>query len=74
MIIRKKATVNSLQGKRVIVQMDDGQNLELSSEDGGKYQLNDQLVISIMPAEEAQLDQQALAREIINQLLVEGKT
>ena len=69
MIIRKPATLERFEGKQAILQLENGQQLSLSKEELGTVVQGEKFVIQIMPANEAKIAQDELARVLLNQIL-----
>lgn len=75
MLIKRNVTVTAIEGKKVILQLEDGQRMAVPKDDwlpqpvpetGTPY------VIQILSADEAQLSQDELARILLNQILDQG--
>ncbi len=70
MIIRKQATVDRLEGKQVVLVLENKQELVIAKDELGDIaRPGDAFAVHILPADEAALNQEDLARSILNQLL-----
>jgi len=73
MLVQKQATLERLEGKQAVLQLENGQELTIAKEELGSVQLGDRFSVRILPEQEALLDQEALARTLLNQILEDGQ-
>ena len=70
MIVRKNATLERYQGKQAVLKLENGDELHIPREElAPTAEINQNFVIQILPADEAKLEQDALARVLLNQIL-----
>ena len=68
MIIRLHATLARFEGRKSVLVLDDGQELRFSREELGGTQ-GEEFVLEALPATEAALRREDLARTLLNQIL-----
>ena len=70
MVSHRNISFSRYEGKLAVFQAEDGQELAFPREDTGPaLSSGDPFVLQLLPAAEALLDQQELARTLLNQLL-----
>jgi len=70
MIVRKNATLERFQGKQAILRLENGAELAILREDlEPTGEIGREYTVQILPADEAKLEQDALARLLLNQIL-----
>jgi len=73
MLVQKHATLQRFEGKQAVLQLENGQEIEVLKEELGNGKEGDRFTLRILPEEEALLDQESLARTLLNQILDDGK-
>ena len=73
MILRKQAQLEKLEGKLAYFTLENGQTFSVAKDEIGTAQVGDNYVIQIMNEQEALLERNALAEELLNQILQETK-
>lgn len=69
MIIRKSATVKSIEGRKVLLELENNDFLKLDKDDMVGLSIGDELQVQIMTANEAGMEKDDLAKSLLNQLL-----
>ena len=74
MIVRRQASIEKVNGKQVVLALESGERLTVGREElEPTVEVGTAFVVQILPAAEAALDQQALARTLLNQILADEK-
>lgn len=69
MLVRIEAKVQKIEGKKIVLSLEDGQELFVQKDLLGEVNLGDVFSVQIMPEAEAILERDELSRTILNQLL-----
>lgn len=70
MLLRKRATLEKVQGKQVVLTLENGQQLTLLRDElEPTVEVGAEYIVQIAPAAEAILEQEKLARTLLNQIL-----
>lgn len=69
MLVRIEAKVQKVEGKKIVLGLEDGQELFVQKDLLGEVNLGDVFSVQIMPETEAALEREELSRTILNQLL-----
>lgn len=72
MLIQKQITFERWDGKQAVFQLDSGQEIALPKDDFSKdLPVGAVFMLKLLPEHEARLEQQELARTLLNQILAD---
>ena len=70
MIIRLRATLDHFAARQAVFALENGQELSIAKDDlAASYKEGDSFVVQVMPQSHADMQKEALARTLLNQLL-----
>ena len=75
MLIKRNATISAIEGKKVVLELEDGQRLLVPKDDFQPQsvpEIGTPYSLQILSADEARLNQDELARILLNQILEQG--
>lgn len=76
MLIKRSATISAVEGKKVVLEFEDGQRFHIPKDEwlpGSPPAPGTPYVIQVLSADEAELSQDELARTLLNQILDQGE-
>jgi hypothetical protein len=70
MLVRKKATLEQIEGKNAILGLENGDKIKILREElSPSLEIGEKFVLQILPEAEAALEKEDLARVLLEQLL-----